>query len=856
MAISSVSRVYDAPDPILETDLELLAKVNTYQQGKFDAGAEALQQEVNKWAMMSQIAKPELREYANQKLNNLVNGINNLGGVKLSDINNVNSLKSLGYNIYGDQRIMDGVVTTQKMRALQSDAAAKLSGKDAGKYDPTVGQYLMKGYNEWASDGNVDNARYDGPIELPIGNMATINEKVQKYLKDLKPDSDSTPSGDMQKSYGYFQVEGKWLKGDRIQEAINAVVDQNDALVFKAHGWGSLGGDSDKGLVSKLNLIYDGTDADLKNKVNYLQAELNQTTDAGRKVQLQRLISQQQQAIASNQNEKAGWASKQQLAPEEREGIMQSLYKNAWQSSVVNSFSYGQESKELKTNMPLIFHDRIQQQAYQWSKDYDLKVEEFGLKKDKLQFEKEQAAIQNSWMSFFGLGGSGSSALNGGLNSPFGNLPLTQRANTNETNQQESPKDFMDKINSTYFTMNSEYYQYLYNLMGANDTSGRYYQDVNKQWKPKPEYKDQVEQEMSLFGSKLDNYSNLTDAERLSMNLPTDPDELQTIFAARNKINTYKAYHQMAEEKENEIVNHAISTGKIDYDWRKVPLTIGSDNKQTTVGEFLALYDAGVYNDNTDISGIGVKPGSTRSYDLDISSVKALKKNVESIRDDASKSYSKVGGRIFNTFEVPIPFANIPKMAQEVMQKQLTSKIGETDYKDIQPLSGYIDMDFATGQPRYMMNVQSGQGKKLKTEAVDVTDMVKTSPMSGIGVYFPKSDMSLIWGLNLSNTGSTPFSKTDNYKNALRTVVGNYPYQVSSANNNLNGTVGLKVKVALPVGDGNTVEVNVKNFQNGTTTFPTSLEAVQQYLDNYMSTPQLKALFYQQHGLTLPAPAN
>lgn len=858
MAISSVSRVYDAPDPILETDLELLAKVNTYQQGKFDAGSEALQQEVNKWSMMSNIAKPELREYANQKLNNLVNGITTIGGVNLGDVNNVNSLKSLGYNIYGDQRIMDGVVTTQKMRALQSDTSAKMSGKDAGKYDPTVAQYLMKGYNEWASDGNADNTRYDGPVELPSGNMATVNEKVQKYLKELKPDSDSTPSGDMQRSYGYFQVDGKWLKGDRIQEAINAVVDQNDALIFKAHGWSGLNSDTDKGLISKLNVLYDGTDSDIKNKVNYLQAELNQTTDAGRKVQLQRLIGQQQQALASNQNEKNSWASKAELSPEEREGIQQSLYKNAWQSSVVNSFSYGQEKKELKSNMPLIFHDRMQQQAYQWSKDHDLRVGEFGLKQEKLQFEKDQANIKNSWMSFFGLGGTGGGAGlgGGGLNSPFGGLPMTQRPNTGDANQQSSPKDFMDKINSTYFQLNSSYYNYLYNMMGANDTAGRYYQDENKQWKPKPEYKNQIEQEVSLFGSKLDNYSNLTDAERTAMNLPTDPEELQSIFAVKNKINSYNAYRQMAETKETDIINNAISTGKIDFDWRSVPLTIGSDRRQTTVGEVLALYDSGVYNDDLSIQGIGTKPNSTRAYDLDISSVKALKKSVESMREDAATSYEKVGGRIFNSFEVPIPFANIPKVAQEIMQKQLSSKIGEGDYKDIQPLNGFIEMDFATGQPRYMMNIQSGQGKKLTTSAVDVSDMIKTSPQSGIGVYFPKSDVSLIWGLALSDNGSTPFSKTENYRNSLRTISGNYPYQVSSSTNNLNGTQGLKVKVALPIGDGNTVEVNVKNFQNGSTTFPTSLEAVQQYLDQWMSTPSLKARFYQEHGLTLPQSSN
>src|SRR5690606_31793409 len=111
---------------------------------------------------------------------NLVNGINNLGGVNLSDVNNVNAMKALGYNIYGDQVIMDGIGTTMKMKQFQADASKKLSGKDGAKYDNTVSDYLMKGYQQWATDGDINNTRYDGPTELPMGNMNTINEKVQK----------------------------------------------------------------------------------------------------------------------------------------------------------------------------------------------------------------------------------------------------------------------------------------------------------------------------------------------------------------------------------------------------------------------------------------------------------------------------------------------------------------------------------------------------------------------------------------------------------------------------------------------------------------------------------------------------
>lgn len=836
MPISSVSRVYDAPDPILETDLELLAKVNTWQQEKFDTGAAALQNEVDKWAMMSQIAKPELKAYANEKLNKLVSGINNLGGVNLSDINNVNSLKGLGYNIYGDSRITDGVLTTQKMNALAADARAKLSGKDAGKYDSAVSDYLMKGYQEWANDGNADNTRYDGPIDLPQGNMNTINEKVQKYLKELKPDSESTPSGDLQKSYGYFQVDGKWLKGDRIQEAINAVTDQNDDLVFRAHGWRAMNGESDRSLLSKLGMLYDNTTNDIKNQINYLQAELNQTTDAGKKMQIQNLINQQIQSLATNQQEQASFASKPALSQQEREGIQSSLYKNAWKSNIVNSFGYRDQKTELKANMPLIYHDRMQQQAYQWSQDHNLAVSRFELDKLKTIHDIEQDRLKN--------------AMNFSFNTPFG-VPLTQEANRGESNQQASPKGFMDNINATYFQKNAQYYNYLYNTLGSNDAAGRYYQDENKNWKPRPEYRDQIQQELELLTSKIDNYSNLTDEEKKSLNLPTDQNELNGIFQLRNEINTYNAYKTMAQGKEDEIVNHAITSGTIDFDWRKVPISIGSDYKQTTVGEALALYKAGVYDDNTAITGIGTMPESSKGYKLDTDSMKDLLESVDKIRDDAEKSYEKVGGKMFNSFSVPFPFEKLDKTAQEIIQKQLSSKIDGVDYNSIQPIKGYIDFNFKTGRPEYKLEVQAGTGKKLGRQTLDITDMLQSSPNAGIGIYYPKSDISLIWGLSLDNNGATPFSKTDNYKNSLRTTVGNYPYRVSRVSNALDGTTGLKVKVAVPVGNGNTVEVDVKNLKDGSNTFPSSLEAVQQYLDGWFSSPELKQRFYKEHGLEI-----
>jgi hypothetical protein len=856
MPISSVSRVVETRDPIMETDLELLAKVNTYEQSKFDAGASALQNEVNNWAMMSQIAKPELREYANQKLNNLVNGINNLGGVNLSDINNVNSLKSLGYNIYADKRITDAVATTQNMRALQSDTRAKLSGKDAAKYDPAVSDYLMKGYNDWANDGNVDNTRYDGPTTLPQGNMNTINEKVKNYLKELKPDADSAPSGDLQKSYGYFQVEGKWLKGNRIEEAINAVTDENDALIFKSHGWKALGSDTDKGLIGKLGVIYDNTDSSIKNQINYLQGELNQTTDASRKLELSNLISQQKQALSTNASEKNNWFNRKSLTAQEREGIQESLYRNAWKSNVVNSYSYGQEKKEYKANMPLIFHDRMQIQAQQWAADYNLKVSALDLRKQELDLKAEALGLK--YGSGAGLGGFGTS-----LNS-MGGVPLTQEATKDKANQQKSPAEFMDNINAKYFGLSSGYYQYLYNAMGSNDTAGRF-DNVNGLWKPKPQYSDQIKKEIDSFTTKIDNYSNLTDEERKNLNIPVGEDELKDLFMLRNQINTYGAYQKMAEDKETQIINSAVAKGTVKSDWRKVPVTI--NGKTATTDEVLALYKSGVYTDDTKIEKLNnsplvsdethfvaplVNPFSDKPLKDKEYTVKDLLDSVNENRKKAEKSYEEVGGKMFNSYSVPLPFEGIAKPVKEMMRKQLLPKLGDVDVDSINPISGKIEFNFQTGLPEYKLEVQTGKAeKKKRVETIDVTDLVKESPNSGIGIYFPKSDVSLIWGLSLSDNGATPFSKQDNYKNALRTVGGNYPYQISTMTNALNGTTGLKVKVSLPVGDGTTVEVNVKNLQNGSFTFPASIEAVQQYLNDWLSTPELKERFYKEHGLTL-----
>lgn len=856
MAISSVSKTVAFQDPVMETDLELLAKVNTYQQSKFDAGSQALQQEVDKWAMMTQIAKPELKAYANQKLVSLVNGINNQGGVNLSDINNVNSLKALGYNIAGDQVIMDGIETTMKMKALSADSQQKLSGKDGAKYDNTVAGYLMKGYQEWANDGDINNTKYDGPTSLPMGNMNTINEKVQKYLKDLKPDAESMPSGDLQKSYGYFQVDGKWLKGDRIKEAIDAVTDENDAIVFRAHGNSVLGRDTDVQLKSKLGAIYDNTSASIKSTINTLQTNYNNTSDAATKLEIQNMINQQKTALVENEKEKMQWYTKPTLQKEEREGIQESLYRNAWKSNLTNSYAYKQQKTEYKSNMPLIFHDRMQIQAQQWAKDYDLRVAEYELRKTKTEAE-----IGKLNMNIFGNGG--------------GNLPLTQVPITDENNQQKSPEKFIDQFNSEYFQSNYKYYSYLYNILGSHDTKQRF-ENKNGEWIPKTAYSGQIDKEVRDLVLKLDNYANLTEAERTEVHklLPTDPTELQALFQYKSKITSMKAFSKIAQDKESEIIDAAIAKGKIPFDWRGITVRVKDEKgtKDMPIQDLFALTSGpnAIYGDNVEVTGVpgtkypeGFKLPGGKDFKSDgwfpdipdIMTVKSLKSYVGKMREKAEKEYIQGGGSMFNSYKVPIPFETLSKPQKEILQKQLSTFVPAEDVGTINPIDGRIEYNFNTGKPVYKLTVQYKKGTKDKNKGpveIDVTDAVVNSNGVGISQIFPKSDISHVWGLSLAKNGSTPFTSSDNYRDAIRTTVDNYPFQVSTIPNSLNGTVGARVKIAVPIGGGKTVEVNVKNFQDNSLVFPPDTEMIKNYLDVIFSTPEKKARFYKEHGLTIP----
>lgn len=553
----------------------------------------------------------------------------------------------------------------------------------------------------------------------------------------------------------------------------------------------------------------------------------------------------------------------------QREGIQESLYRGAWRNNVQNSFAFQQNKTEFKANMPLIFHDRMEIQAQQWAKDYDLRVKEYDLRKLKTEFEMGQIGV-NSF-------------------SYNPNLPFTQQVLTNDQNQMQSPVKMIDQFNTEYFQANYAYYRQLYNLVGANDTKGRF-ESKNGEWIPKQAFAAQIDKEVGDMVGKMDNYANLSTAERDELNklLPTDPTELQGLFQFKTRLTSLKAFSKIAQDKETEIINAGIAHGKLDFDWRgiMVRVTDGDTIKDMPVQDAVALSSQdtpggkrGVFGDDVKITAIpgfnypegfdiarraglsevvggGAIAKLREDSDSDVYSIKSLRKYVTDKRDDAEKIYQKVGGSVFNSYSVPLPVSGLTKFQKEVVQKQLAGFVDTDDAESVNPLEGQVQYNFNANKPSYQVKVEyKKKGKQQDPAWIDITQTVTdnlNNSSFGIHSAFPKSDLSHVWGLTLGKDGATPFSKSDNYKDAIRTTLDNYPFQVSTVKNMVNGSMGTRVKVALPVGEGKTVEVNVKNFETGTMLFPPDTEMVQRYLDVVLGTPEKKAAFYKLHGLEQP----
>jgi hypothetical protein len=525
----------------METDLQLLAKVDEYQQDKFDQGAQSLQNEINNWSMVRNQAKDSDREYANNKLSKLVSGIQNLGGVNLSDANNVNALKSLGYNIYGDENIMRPLLTTQKRNALMQDIYSKTNGKNAKDYDSVYGEYLTHQYDSWLNDGQ-QGTGFDGPTSLPQGSFDNYNKKVSDAISKLKPDMNEAPQNAAD-ALNYYQVGDKFIKRDRVEATIDAITTGQDREIMSAHAWKGMGGISDVNLVGLQKTSYDSKIKSLQDTYNDLVYNKSHTNDYTQKELFTAQINQVKSAIDGISKQKDGLPQLQQgqqLDPSTQKALRDNLFNEAYKDQWATAAAYDQKKVELKFNQGKAFEQKMRQTAWMFGKNYDIKLDELKIKKDELALKKEEAMVK-----LYGI-----MSKNNGVAGPAGNAPLSLIPNNGQKDAVVLNNDINKAADANYIASSNAFYTRGYNYLMGKDPElyGKYMvKDSDDHWVPKPgpsndpdKYKNIVNKGLQSTLDMYGNIGNMSIKERDGLNLNDDTIDLLKSSSDLNDATIYK----------------------------------------------------------------------------------------------------------------------------------------------------------------------------------------------------------------------------------------------------------------------------------------------------------------------------
>jgi hypothetical protein len=177
MPISYKYTVHKPIDYTQPVDLNLLGKVLQYEQGEFDKGVKNVQNTIDSIAALD-VVKDVDRQYLNAKLSNLVNSINNIGGVDISDPNIQNQISGMSSQIYGDDKIINAVGNTRKFRYVQN-YYKDLKEKKPKDWNQANEWYDMNKFSSWLQDGQVGSStNNDAGVVTPYHNYQGDWEKL------------------------------------------------------------------------------------------------------------------------------------------------------------------------------------------------------------------------------------------------------------------------------------------------------------------------------------------------------------------------------------------------------------------------------------------------------------------------------------------------------------------------------------------------------------------------------------------------------------------------------------------------------------------------------------------------------
>lgn len=370
MAISYLSKVYEANPYVLPVDLNLLQKVNSYKQTLFYKNAEGIRQQLSD-LNNSDILNKYQKDYLNGKVNNLVTQINNVGGIDYSDMNITHQIEGFGSDIYNDNIVLTGITSTKKIREFNKNVEKLQTDPKLNKYYNVsnitrINEQQIKPY----VDGDI-NQSYNGPTG-PRPYQGNPFEILLKQMKNLPPDITVTATANGPALYN-IQTK-KFLSEEDIQATFDGLIDANTKAQLADDAWYNF--DYATGYKFDKKLGQDLYNDDLLNrKRNYenslsaIDIELKTNIDPEtRKLYEQRKIDINNSLSYVNSQIDKGNNDFSKLWDKDPDMAKYSLYVGKMRSDIVKAAGYSQEK-----------NDYVKNEEYAWQKRKELAYLQHGL---------------------------------------------------------------------------------------------------------------------------------------------------------------------------------------------------------------------------------------------------------------------------------------------------------------------------------------------------------------------------------------------------------------------------------------------------------------------------------------------
>jgi hypothetical protein len=417
MSVSYLSNVYRSNPYIAPINLDLFSKIGQIQQNDFDAESSKIQGEIDNYASLD-IMKPNVKDYANQKLTNMVNTVNGMGGVNLADPNVSSRLEQGISSIYNDNIILNGIEGTKQARSLISGYDDfKINPKQKGKYSVANETLDMENIKNWVNDGKLDS-QYEGAssptpyVDYKKADLENLKSLPSSQYQTITQGNSALVFDKVNHVYLNAQQVMDVAAGLRTPEERGQV--KRDAIYFSKYQAGYTPQQLQERYVQQ-NTI--GMDKDYQSKMNELSTDLlAASTDNNAKKKIQTSIN----------NLKADYQSRVALytTPEGLKKIndmyeanpdefMYNVYNNDYTTALGNRFAFSKETRDLVWNQGEMFNQRQKMQMAQMQQNENHFQTNNALDNEKLKIEMADKGIvshidpRTGQREYIKIGGSG-----------------------------------------------------------------------------------------------------------------------------------------------------------------------------------------------------------------------------------------------------------------------------------------------------------------------------------------------------------------------------------------------------------------------------------------------------------------